>query len=233
MTQTNDLLTLNLQYFSEEPPAEPSEPTTPVEPPTEPEVKTVTMTQEELNALIIKEKGRVKSKYADYDDIKTKASEYETLLEEKRLAELSEKERADELAKKYEADTQSLTAQLEALRKQAQDEKIRNAFITVASSAGIAYIDDAIALADLSAVSIGEDGKVEGVDDVVKALVENKPFLVAKKQTQPIGQATNGGQVTNEKTNDQLLAEAADLVRKTGRQEHRVAYAKLKKQLGL
>lgn len=189
------------------------------------------LTQAEFEEALKKRLDRERKKYEGFDDLKTKASEYETLLEEKRLAELSEKERADELAKKYEADTQSLTAQLEALRKQSQDDKIRNAFRTVASSAGIAYIDDAIALADLSAVSIGEDGKVEGVDDVVKALVENKPFLVAKAKSQPIGQATNGGQQTD-KSAETLLAELRAKAKSSGRIEDRVAFDKLNREIG-
>src|SRR5690554_1605517 len=168
------LLTLDIQFFAE---GEGGEPADPVETtkPTEPEVKTYT--QEEINEMIAKRLERERKKYADYDEIKTKAMEYEKALEEKRLAELSEKERAEELAKKYEAEKQELAAQLEALRTQAQQERICNEFIKVASSANIIDIDAAIALSDLSAVEIGEDGKVNGIDDVVKTLVENKPYL--------------------------------------------------------
>lgn len=56
-----------------------------------------------------------------------------------------------------------------------------NEFIKVATSNNVAYIDDAVKLADLSAVTVGEGGTVEGVENTVKALVENKPFLVAEK----------------------------------------------------
>src|SRR5690554_3141915 len=223
------LLTLDIQFFAEGEGGEPAEPVEPTEP-TEPEVKTYT--QEEINDMIAKRLERERKKYADYDEIKTKAMEYEKALEEKRLAELSEKERAEELAKKYEEEKKQLEAELEAIRTQAQQERIRNEFIKVATSANIAYIDDALALADLSAVTIDEDGKVVGVDDVVNSLVENKPFLVAKKQTQPIGTATNGGQQAD-KTAEQLLAEAAEKARKSGTLADKVAYAQLKKQLGL
>ncbi|SER87458.1 hypothetical protein [Psychrobacillus sp. OK032] len=233
MTNLNDLLTLNLQYFSEEPPAEPTEPVAPVEPqePTEPPTEKL-LTQAEFEEALKKRLERERKKYEGFDELKTKASEYEALLEEKRLAELSEKERAEALAKKFEEEKNELTAQLEAIRKQAESEKIRNEFNKVATGANVAYLDDAIALADLSAVTIDEDGKVVGMDDVVKALVDNKPFLVGKKAQQPIGQATNGNTDVADKTADQLLSDAAELARKTGRQEHRVAYAKLKKQLG-
>ena len=229
------LLPLNLQYFAEETtsdeqPAEQTEESTQNDAIQEKAEKT--FTQAELDEIIGKKIGKLKSRYADYDEIKTKASEYEAKLEEQRLAELSEKERAEELAKKFEEEKKALEAQLDAIKAQAEQEKIRNEFTKVASSAGITYLDDALALSDLSAVTI-EDGKVVGVDDVVKALVENKPFLVGKAQPKPIGEATNNAQARPDKTAEQLLGELADKVRKTGRTEDRVAYAKMKKQLGL
>ncbi|PFP30251.1 Clp protease ClpB [Bacillus sp. AFS073361] len=181
------------------------------EPENKPEVKTVTMTQDELNALISKEKGRVKSKYADYDDIKTKASEYEKALEEKRLAELSEKERLEEIAKKYDEEKQSLAKELELLRESNKNEKIRNAFITKAQAAGIGYVDDAYQLSSklLSAVKVDEEG-VHGVDEIISELITNKPFLLAqtKKQQKPIGEPSNNSVNEEIKTLEAQLADA-------------------------
>lgn len=204
-----------------------------VEPENKPEEKMVTMSQSELNALIGKEKGRVKSKYADYDDIKAKAGEYEKQLEEKRLAELSEKERLEEIAKKHEEEKQSYAKELEALRENIKAEKIRNEFIKVATGNNIGYLDDAFNLADLSAVTIGEDGKVVGMDEAVKALVDNKPFLVAKKQPKPIGESTNGAEKNTDKTAEQILKEAADKARKSNKQEDIANYLKIKRELGI
>lgn len=230
----NALLTLDIQFFADPEPA-PAEPTEPAEPqatePTSAEPQEKLLTQAEFEEALKKRLERERKKFADYDEIKTKATEYEKALEEKRLAELTEKERAEELAKKYEEELNAIKAELDATRTKAQQQAIKNEFIKVATSANIAYIDDAIALADLSAVNIDEDGKVVGVEDVVKALVENKPFLVAKKQSQPIGTATNGGQQVD-KTADQLLAEAAEKARASGLAKDRAAYSKLKKQLG-
>lgn len=229
------LLPLNLQYFAESEGAE----TTPAgQEPVKENLADAegamkaekTFTQAELDEIIGKKIGKLKSRYADYDEIKTKASEYEAKLEEQRLAELSEKERAEELAKKFEEEKKALEAQLDAIKAQAEQEKIRNEFTKVASSAGITYLDDALALSDLSAVTI-EDGKVVGVDDVVKALVENKPFLVGKAQPKPIGEATNNAQARPDKTAEQLLAEAAAKAKASGRIEDRIAFDKLKRQL--
>jgi hypothetical protein len=73
-----------------------------VVPETKPETKT--FTQDELDKIVADRISRERKKFADYEDVKTKASEYEKALEEKRLAELSAQERAEELAKKYEAE---------------------------------------------------------------------------------------------------------------------------------
>ncbi|MFJ7665336.1 DUF4355 domain-containing protein [Lysinibacillus sp. NPDC097162] len=237
----NAFLPLNLQFFAAEGEQEASETNpdgqssaeTPVESSDTSTQNEKTFTQSELDEIIADRLKRATKKFADYDELKAKADEYAAELEAKRQAELSETERAQEIAKQFEEEKNELTAQLEALRKQSEQERIRNEFTKVASSANIEYIDDAIALADLSAVSIDEDGKVVGMDDVVKALVENKPFLVAKKQKQPIGAATNGGgQQYHDKPAEQILEELRNKARKSGRIEDRVAYDKARKQYG-
>lgn len=242
---TNLLLPLNLQFFAETDGSETQQdapqveetPENAVESPTEApktaENEQKTFTQAELEEIIAKRLERERKKFADYEDVKTKASEYEQKLEEQRLAELTEKERAEELAKKYEAEKQELAAQLEAIRKEAEAEKVRNAFTKAATSAGIEYVDDAIALSDLNAITIDENGGINGLDEIITGLVENKPFLLAqKKAPQAIGNPAQAANSIADKTAEQLLKEAADKARKTGRPEDRVAYAKLKKQLG-
>ena len=238
----NLLLPLDLQYFADEQPTVDGAETNPVaEVPAETKVESSeahaetakTFTQAELDEILTKRIERERKKFADYDEIKTKASEYEAQIEAQRLSELSEVEKAQELASKYEAELNDLKAALDAERTKAQQQAIKNEFIKVASGANIIDIDAAIALSDLSAVAIGDDGAVVGVDDVIKTLVENKPYLVAKKTTQPIGSATNSGTSKYvDKSADQLLAEAAQKARKSGRIEDRVAYDKLKRELG-
>jgi hypothetical protein len=204
------------------------------EPETKPQAEAKTFTQDEVNKLLAERLGRVKNKFADYDDLKTKASEYEKALEEKRLAELSAQERAEEIAKKFEAERNEYAKQLEELKTQAQREKIVNAFIKAAPSANIPSdrIDAALKLADLSAVSVGENG-VEGLEAVMGALVEQYGFLAeTKKPQKPIGDATNSPKDTADKTSEQLLREAAEKARREGTMEAKIAYATLKAQLG-
>lgn len=231
MTKTNDLLRLDLQFFAEEPPAEPEVPEAD-KPEDKPEPKVVTMTQEELDALIGREKGRVKGKYADYDDLKAKISEFETKQAEQEREKLSEVERLQADLAARDTKEQELAQQLEAVRNQAKQERIRNAFIQSASTNNVAYVEAALKLADLSAVEVGEDGTVIGVDELMKSLVTDNPFLVAKKQQMPVGDPSNPGKSDNEKTSAQLLEEAAEKARKTGKPADRAAYASLKRELG-
>ncbi|MEY8188644.1 Clp protease ClpB [Peribacillus simplex] len=195
-----------------------------------PEVKTVTMTQAELDALIGKEKGRVKSKYADYNDLKTKLSTFEQAEKERQEAEMTELEKLQAQLAEKDTKEQTLAQQLADLEKAVQNEKIRNAFNQIATSNQIAHLDDAFVLADLSAVTV-EDGKVVGMEDAIKALVDNKPFLIAKKQPKPIGESTNGNTERADKTAEQLLKEAAAKAKASGRIEDKMAYATLKAEL--
>jgi hypothetical protein len=203
-------------------------------PENKPEVKT--FTQEELDKIVADRIARERKKiekFADYDDLKTKASEYEKALEEKRLAELSAQERAEEIAKKFEAERNEYAKQLDELKSQAQREKIVNAFIKAAPGVNIPSdrIDAALKLADLSAVNIGENG-VEGLEDVMNALVTNYSFLAeVKKPQKPIGEATNSLKDISEKTSEQLLREAAEKAKRTQSIEDKIAYAALKAQL--
>ncbi|WP_416045967.1 hypothetical protein [Priestia megaterium] len=180
----------------------------------EQQTETKTFTQAELDEIVEKRIQRERKKldkYSDYDDKVAKADAYEKLLEEKRLAELSEKERLEEIAKKHEEEKQSLAQQLDSLRKQAEQEKIVNAFIKAAPGVNIPTdrIDAALKLADLSAVQI-EDGTVNGVEDVLTTLVDQYSFLVGeeKKPQREIGEPSNNGTSDEAKTLEAQLEDA-------------------------
>jgi len=155
--------------------------------------KKIELTQEELDAIITKRVSRTESKYADYGELKEKLTAYEKAEQEKADAELTELDRIKkELEAKSEAE-KTLTQQIEDLKKASEKEKITNEFIKIATAHGVAYIDDALRLADLTEVKV-EDGKVHGIEGVVKEIVDNKPYLISSgQQNKAIGQATNGG----------------------------------------
>lgn len=223
---------LNQSQNTQENVEEPKTVEEPENKPKEQEKEVKMLTQEEVDRILSERIARERKKYADYEELKAKALEYEKKLEEQRLAELSEKERAEEIAKKYEEERNQYAKQLEELKNAVKEEKIRNTFITKAQAAGVAYIDDAYKLADLSKVEVSEDGTVNGIDDVVKALVESKPFLVGQQKPKPVGESTNRQFDKSEKTADQLLQEAYEKAKKSGRPEDRIAYNKLKLELG-
>lgn len=225
-------LSLDIQWFAQDPPADPPQ-DPPADPPAPP--KKLEMTQEEFDAKIADRLARERKKFADYDDLKTKLSEHERAEEERRLASLSEKERLE--AEKTDALTKAQAAE-EARDKAltaANQRLIKSEFRALARELGIRTdaIDDAYKLADLSAVSFDDESNVVGVKDVIEALVKDKPYLAeqAKKEPKSIGNPSNPPIDGGNKTADQLLREAADKARKSGRIEDRMAYAALKEEL--
>ncbi|NGQ95493.1 hypothetical protein G3578_10045 [Brevibacillus sp. SYP-B805] len=197
-----------------------------------------TFTQEDVDRIVLERIARERKKlerFADYDDIKAKLAEYEKEREERQRAEMTEIERYKADYEKVTSEKQTLEQQLTELRETIKREKIVNEFIKVATALNVAYIDDALKLADLSAVTVDEDG-VKGVKEAVEALVQHKPFLLAqaKKEPKTVGGPSNPNpDGTAQKTAEQLLKEAAEKARRTGRIEDRMAYAQLKKELGL
>ena len=235
----NDLLRLDLQFFAED--GDGNDGDTPENPSDsnndsddqQPKVKT--FTEDEVNEIIKKRLERERKKYADYDDLKAQLEQFRQAEEERKRAEMTELERYKADLEKALNERQTFEQELAKLRESIKQERIKNAFITAATNANIAYIDDAYRLADLSAVTIDEDGNVVGMEDVIKALVEHKPFLLAqaKKEPKPIGESTNPKNDKSDKSAEQLLREAAEKARRTGRPEDLAAYAKLKRELGL
>ncbi|AXN39846.1 phage scaffolding protein [Peribacillus butanolivorans] len=192
-----------------------------------------TFTQAEVDKLIADRIARANKKldkFADYDDLKTKLSTFEQAEKERQEAEMTELEKLQAQLAEKDTKEQTLAQQLADLEKAVQNEKIRNAFNQIATSNQIAHLDDAFVLADLSAVTV-EDGKVVGMEDAIQALVDNKPFLITKKQPKPIGESTNGNTERADKTAEQLLKDAAAKAKKSGRIEDRMAYASLQAEL--
>lgn len=175
----------------------------------------LTLSQEELDRIIADRLARQQKKFADYDDLKTKLSEYEQAEEERKKAAMSEQERieaekAEALEKAQKAEEKSADA-----LKRANERLIRAEFRLLAKDAGIRAdaLDDAFKLADFTDVEVGEDGEVTGVDTVVNALKESKPFLVevaVPKKPKNIGEGSNhdGGDDDEIKVLEQQLDDA-------------------------
>lgn len=225
------LLRLNLQHFAEgeetpvvndpEPPAD-NEPPEPAK----------TFTQEELDKIVKERLQRDRNKYADYNDIKGKLAEFEAAEQARKEGEMTELDKLKSQLETKDATASELTSQLTALQESIKKDRIKNAFNRVASSKNIEYLEDAFVMANLDSIEVADDGTVTGLEDAVEELVKNKPYLVTQKVQKPVGEPTNGSQKKADKTSEQMLHEAAEKARKSGRLEDRVAYANLKRELG-
>jgi hypothetical protein len=70
------------------------------------------------------------------------------------------------------------------------------------------------------------------LDTVMSTLVEQYNFLAeTKKPQKQIGEATNSPKETADKTSEQLLRDAAEKAKASGKPEDRAAYANLKRAL--
>ncbi|MGN4731024.1 hypothetical protein ACTFR4_27845 [Bacillus cereus group sp. MYBK181-1] len=189
-------------------------------------------TQKQIDEMIIAAKQQVKKKFADYDEVKAKAEELEKAQKEAKLAEMDELERTKTSLTEKDEELTKLQKQIADMELSQKRTTVTNAFKEAALAAKIPTkrLEDAKVLAGIS-----EETDVEKIEELVKQLVEEKPFLVEAKspQQKQIGDHSNGSQKVNEKTNAELLAEAADKVRRTQRMEDKLAYVNLKSKLGM
>lgn len=219
---------MNLQLFAEDPTDPPVEPIDPDEPPK-------TFTQDELDRVVAERVARERKKaekYANYDELQTKLTALEEAEEARKKADMSDAERLESekeeaLKKAQEAEERSTA------RETAANQRIINAeFKALARDNNVPAdrIAAALKLADLSGVTVDDEGNPQGIEDAVKALVEANPYLVEVAKPKSIGGAA-GGELLPDRTKEQLLTEAADKARKTGRIEDRMAYSALKDEL--
>lgn len=88
----------------------------------------------------------------------------------------------NELIEAYERQNAELTGRAEAAEKASAKTRIQTDFISKAITAGIKYVDDAYKLADLSELQVTKT-EIYGMDDVVKNLAAERPYLLHEDQT--------------------------------------------------
>jgi hypothetical protein len=221
---------MNLQLFAEGDP-DPADPTPDPDP--TPPAPDKTFSQADLDRIVAERLARDRKGREDYDDIKTKLTTLEQAEADREKAKLSDTERleaekAEALKKAQEAEDRSTA------RETAANQRIINAeFRTLAREANVPAdrFAAAVKLADLSGVTVDDEGNAVGVKEAVEALVAAHGYLVEKTQAKTLGGASGGKADPPDKTKEQLLKEAADKARKTGRIEDRMAYAELKERL--
>jgi len=164
-------LPLSLQMFAEGGPE--------LSPEAEPRPEPM-FTQTELIAKIANRLARERRKYADYNDLKKKLSEYETAEAERQKAAMTEQEL---LQAELDAAKKAMEAE-RAARKHDNERKnqtiIRTEFRVAALGVNIRAeaIDDAYTLADKTNFNVDDEGHVIGVKEALEELVASKPYLV-------------------------------------------------------
>ncbi|WP_449600305.1 phage scaffolding protein [Paenibacillus sp. Marseille-Q9583] len=218
---------LNLQLFAEGGPDPDPKPTPDPAP-------DKTFTQADLDRVVAERLARDRKGREDYDDIKTKLTALEKAETERKKAELTDAERLE--AEKAEALKKAQEAEERGnARETAANQRIINAeFKSLAREANVPAdrLAAALKLADLSAVTVDDEGNAVGVKEAVEALVEAHVYLVEKTKPKAVG-SPSGGDPQPDKTKEHLLKDAADKARKSGRLEDQATYAKLKRELNL
>jgi hypothetical protein len=199
-----------------------------------PELKT--FTQEDLDKIVADRIGRERKKYADYDELKTKLSEYTKVEEERKQSEMSEIEKLqaqlEKLTKQAEEAEQVKVKSLESANKRL----VKSEFKVLAKDLGVRKdaLDDAFVLADMSSVQIDDEGNVTGVKEALEALKKSKAYLFGV--TDYADPSPGQHETKRDNAQDQAkrkLQDLADKAKKTGRIEDKIAYASYKKELGI
>jgi hypothetical protein len=205
----------------------------------EEKLETKTFTQAELDKIVADRIAREKKKlekYADYDDVKTKLSEFEKFEEERKKAEMTVQERLE--AEKAEAEKRAQESEERANKalEAANKRLLKSEFRLLAKELGVRKdaLDDAFVLADLSTVEVDEEGNVQGVQEALESLKKAKAYLFGG--TDFADPSPGQHEPKREATQDQAkrkLEELAQKAKKTGRIEDKIAYASFKKEIGM
>ena len=142
----------------------------------------------ELAAELERVKAALKTANSESASRRKRLEELEAAEADRAAAQLSEVEKAKKLAADAEAKAQAAERLRTAM--------VRNAVVVAASKLNFYDPEDAFRLADLGDAQVGEDGKVTGVEDALKALAKAKPHLVKAAGTQGSLNSTEGGRQT-------------------------------------
>lgn len=154
--------------------------------------------QDELDRIISDRLSRERAKFADYDDLKAKASEHDKAVEAAR----SEQERAVDAARKEGESTATQRANAILAKAEAR---------ALAAEANFRTPADAVAFLDLASIKVTENGDVdaEALKVALKKLAEEKPYLLAdEKPARPKPDGSQGPRTGSTSAADAGRAEA-------------------------
>lgn len=120
-------------------------------------------------------------------------------LEELETAEAARAEANKTEAQKLTDQVAKATAERDAALARAQDLALRNAVTIKASKLLFADPSDALAFLDRKALTINDDGSVDGLEDALKKLAAEKPYLLTTANRNLSGvQPEHGNQAAGE-----------------------------------
>ena len=173
------------------------------------------LTQERLNEMMAERVERASKTTTEkllkglgvdkLDDLKGMVQGYRKLQEE----QMSELEKAQKRAEEAER------AQQEALER-ATDRLIRAAFMTAGAELRVKHPLDAMALADLGAVTVDDAGNVNGIKEQVQQLIEDGRLPTTDRPQAPGTNAGAGGGTRPAERAPQLAPEELEVARKLG-----------------
>jgi len=142
-----------------------------------------TLKQSEVDAIVESRLARERKKFADYDELKSKAQKFE----EAEAAKLSELERETAARVAAEARAAELEARVTA-------DRVKSAIAEAGRELGVNNVKLLQAAVDATGVTVGDDGQVTGASEAVKAAVAENPELVgAKGNSGSADQGARGG----------------------------------------
>ncbi|SET69058.1 Phage minor structural protein GP20 [Oceanobacillus limi] len=192
--------------------------------------------QSKVNDIVQKRVAREKEKYADYDDLKAKLTEYEKAEQERKEAEMTELERLQSQLEQYQKTAEEAEQIKQQTLESANQRLIKSEFKVLAKDSGIRKdaLEAAFKLADFESVEVDEDGNVKGVDSVIESLKESSKFLFGGNDYADPSPGQH--EAKRDPSKDQIrkkLEELETKARKSGRIEDKVAYASYKREVGL
>jgi chromosome segregation ATPase len=178
--------------------------------------------------------SRERKKYEGFDELKKEYEELKQFKEQIEMEKLTEQEKIQKQLEKMKQEKEDLLNKYNSLQEKLKQEKLTFKFRQLAQENNIQYVDAAMKLADFSNVEFDEEGNVVGVEDAVKNLIEENPFLVGQVKEKPktIGEPSNPDTEKVEKTGEQLVKEAEERYKRTNSPSDYVQLVLLKRKYG-
>jgi len=168
-------------------------------PPKATEPKEVKMLQSDFDKIVADRVAQERKKYTDYEDLKAKAA---------KLAEI-EKSKLDD-TERLAAELAEAKSKADSLSTELKSTKINASLTKAAADLKAVDADAVVRLLDTSQLEVDANGNVTNAAEVVKALLDSKPYLVAAAvKPPPIDQGYQGGQGPDGKLPPEQLAQQA------------------------